>query len=84
VSAPRATRGLPALYGIVHALVDLTCVTVVFRALPRHELVLQAGFYLVLGYDVIAFAGQAILGPLTDWVRAPKAAALLASSSAAA
>jgi FSR family fosmidomycin resistance protein-like MFS transporter len=65
----------PAVYGLIHAVVDAACVTAVFRALGEHAVVGWAAFYLVLGYDLLAFATQLPLGMLADRLRAPRAAA---------
>jgi len=53
---------LAMVLGLVHACVDATTVTVVFRAANLHELTASHAFALVLGYDLIAFGSQVVLG----------------------
>jgi len=47
----------------------------VLRAVGVHGLEPQQAFALVVGYDVIAFGSQAVVGVLTDALRAPRATA---------
>jgi len=68
------TAGLAWIYGLVHALVDACCVTVVFRAIGVHDLSPHDAFAIVLAYDVIAFGSQVVFGWLTDRAGAPRAA----------
>ena len=66
-----ATR-LALWLGGLHALVDATTVTAAYRAgLPLPP---EAAFALVLGYDLIAFAGQPLLGLGIDRLRAARVA----------
>ena len=60
------TYGLALALGLVHAGVDATTVTVVFRAANVHDLTAAHAFALVLGYDVIAFGSQVLLGAGAD------------------
>jgi FSR family fosmidomycin resistance protein-like MFS transporter len=46
--------------------VDAVCVTSVLRAAPARASVVAGALLFVLGYDVLAFAGQAPLGWLVD------------------
>jgi FSR family fosmidomycin resistance protein-like MFS transporter len=73
----RPQRLVPAAYGAAHAVVDATTVAVVFGAIGLHQVPLDQAFFLVVGYDVLAFASQALLGLVTDRLRAPRAVALL-------
>ena len=56
----------PILYGVVHAIVDMVCIAVVFSSLIIHHLDPFMTFYLVVSYDVLAFAGQALFGYFAD------------------
>jgi FSR family fosmidomycin resistance protein-like MFS transporter len=73
----RPQRLVPAAYGAAHAVVDATTVAVVFGAIGLHAVPIDQAFYLVVGYDVLAFASQALLGLVTDRLQAPRAVALL-------
>jgi FSR family fosmidomycin resistance protein-like MFS transporter len=70
-------RRLPAVFGAIHASVDAACAMAVLSAVVLHRLAPWHAFYLVVGYNVLAFAGQAPLGAATDKLRAPRGAALL-------
>jgi FSR family fosmidomycin resistance protein-like MFS transporter len=63
--------------GLVHACVDATTVTVVFRAANAHELTTSHAFALVLGYDLLAFGSQVVLGVGADRWKAQGAATRL-------
>ncbi len=82
-SLMRPERRLPAAYGLVHAIVDATTVSVVFTAIGVHSLTPEAAFRLVVGYDVLAFASQALIGVVADRLRAPRAFALAGVTIAA-
>ena len=63
----QASEYLPVWYGIIHALVDCTTVTAIFRA--AHDTGLMepfTPFLIVLGYDLLAFALQAPFGLVAD------------------
>ena len=63
----QSAGNLPVWYGIIHALVDCTTVTAIFRA--AHDTGLMepfTPFLIVLGYDLLAFALQAPLGVIAD------------------
>ncbi len=76
VRATSGTRLLPAAYGAVHAVVDATTVSVVLGASLLHVLDQTNAFHLVLGYDVLAFGSQAVIGLVTDRIRKPRAVAI--------
>jgi FSR family fosmidomycin resistance protein-like MFS transporter len=59
-------------HGLIHALIDAACVTAVFSAIPPADLTRFAAFYVVVGYDLIAFATQAFIGLGADRWRAPR------------
>lgn len=63
--------------GLFHALVDAATVTAVFRATRTHEVSLAGAFSLVLGYDLIAFGSQVVLGWCCDRWASPKSAMLV-------
>jgi len=62
-------RFFPIIFGIIHAVIDASCVTVIFSSIPLHGLTPFAGFYVILTYDLLAFAGQAFLGLMVDYLR---------------
>ena len=63
------SRLRPALYGIIHALVDAACVVAVVRASNQEPSGTLGAFWTVLGYDLLAFALQFPLGLLADRLR---------------
>jgi MFS transporter, FSR family, fosmidomycin resistance protein len=65
---------MSAILGVVHLIVDLCTVTSICRAAALSTSTLLSPFYLVVGYDVIAFALQAPLGVLVDRLEAPRRA----------
>ena len=67
------SRGSAATYGVIHALVDATTVTVTFAAIGLHDLGPSMAFAVVLLYDLLAFATQVIVGAITDRLASPKA-----------
>lgn len=68
------TKALAWIYGFVHALVDASCVMVVFRAIGVHDLSATDAFAIVIAYDLIAFGSQVVFGWMTDRAGAPRAA----------
>jgi MFS transporter, FSR family, fosmidomycin resistance protein len=67
------SRGTAATYGVIHALVDATTVTVTFAAIGLHDLTPSMAFAVVLLYDLLAFASQVVVGEITDRLGSPKA-----------
>ncbi len=65
-----------AWLGAAHLVVDAGCVASVLRATPACDAVASTCVAFVLGYDVLAFAGQAPLGALVDRLGLRRAAAL--------
>ncbi|MBI5525695.1 MAG: hypothetical protein HY897_05120 [Deltaproteobacteria bacterium] len=55
-----------AAYGVIHFLVDAACVLAVERTGASTTVQALTVFWVILGYDVLAFALQAPLGALTD------------------
>jgi FSR family fosmidomycin resistance protein-like MFS transporter len=62
--------------GAVHALVDAACVFAVWETGASTAIHVLTTFWIVFGYDVLAFAGQVPLGALVDRLKATRAAAL--------
>jgi FSR family fosmidomycin resistance protein-like MFS transporter len=75
-SLARPERRIPAAYGLAHAVVDTTTVSVVYASIGVHALPVPAAFRLVIAYDVLAFASQALIGVVADRLRAPRAFAV--------
>lgn len=64
-------------YGLVHAVIDATTVTTLYRAGRVSGLVKILS--LVITYNLLAFALQAVLGPIVDLLRAPRASGIVGS-----
>lgn len=80
-----ATLGGAAWLGLAHLAVDAGCVTSVLRALPPSDAIASAAFAFVLGYDLLAFAGQVPCGYLIDrlgWRRGAALAGLALTAAA--
>lgn len=69
--------GGAAWLGGAHLVVDAACVAAVLRASPPSDAIASAALVFVLGYDLLAFAGQVPAGFLVDRFRLRRAAALL-------
>jgi MFS transporter, FSR family, fosmidomycin resistance protein len=65
-----------AWLGAAHLVVDAVCVASVLRAAPPSDSVVSSALAFVLGYDLLAFAGQAPFGWLTDRLGLRRGAAL--------
>ena len=61
-------------YGVFHALTDAVTVAVVFRAVRAGGVPLESALALVVAYDLLAFAGQLVLGWAQDRWYGPRAA----------
>ena len=70
------TPHLTGIYGAIHAAIDATCAMVVLSCAALHGLGSEQAFWLVVLYNLLAFAGQAPLGLAVDLLRAPRAALL--------
>lgn len=66
---------MPMVLGGAHAIVDASTVTAIFRS-THLGLGPEAAWGIVLGYDVVAFGSQALLGWLTDRFASPHLATL--------
>ncbi len=64
------------IYGVIHAVIDAVCAVVVVSARRVHGLPLSRGYWLVVGYNLLAFGSQAPFGWATDRLRNPRAAAV--------
>lgn len=71
----RLARQLPAVYGVIHAVVDASSVMVVYAGLRLYRLPPAEAFYLVVAYNVLAFGTQVFFGAATDKVKRPRVAA---------
>ncbi|HPM77311.1 MAG TPA: hypothetical protein PK961_09480 [bacterium] len=65
----RNVQIFPIIYGLIHALIDATTVAVIFQTRSFHHLDREMGVFLILAYDLLAFAGQTPLGWLLDRLR---------------
>ncbi len=70
-------------YGLIHALIDAACVTVIFSSILIHHLDAKDSFYLVVAYDVLAFAGQVFCGLIADRFRFARGSILVGIASTA-
>ncbi len=78
--APRVLRSPlahAAVLGLLHALVDASTVTAVFRATRLLDMSRLTAFWLVLSYDLVAFGLQPLVGWISDRTRLPRALLLL-------
>jgi FSR family fosmidomycin resistance protein-like MFS transporter len=73
----------PAIYGVIHALVDAACVTAVVRASRGSYLADVGAFWTVAGYDLLAFGLQFPLGLLVDRLRLARLSMLAGTAMAA-
>jgi MFS transporter, FSR family, fosmidomycin resistance protein len=71
-----ATTVGAAWLGAAHLIVDAVCVASVLRASPPSDSIVSSALAFVLGYDLLAFAGQAPFGWLTDLLGLRRGAAL--------
>jgi MFS transporter, FSR family, fosmidomycin resistance protein len=77
------SRFRPAIYGVVHALVDAACVIAVVRT-SRGSYVGDLGaFWIVAGYDLLAFGLQFPLGLLVDRLRLARLSMIVGAAMAA-
>jgi len=65
-----------SVYSISHALVDATCAGLIFAIFFLNLLELQTFFYLVILYNVLAFALQSPFGLLVDKLKTPVQSAI--------
>ena len=77
------SRFRPAIYGVVHALVDAACVTAVVRSSQGSYVGDLGAFWTVAGYDLLAFGLQFPLGLLVDRLRLARLAMIVGAAMAA-
>ncbi|HJX65971.1 MAG TPA: hypothetical protein VJ860_18700 [Polyangia bacterium] len=73
----------PAIYGVIHALVDAACVTAVVRASRGSTVGDLGAFWTVAGYDWLAFGLQFPLGLLVDRLRLARLSMIVGAAMAA-
>lgn len=61
-----SVRLFPVTFGVIHAVIDAASVMVIFNTKFVHHFSHLDMFYLILSYDLLAFAGQAPLGLFLD------------------
>jgi len=64
------------LFGLVHALVDTTCATVLYAGCRLHGMSDSQSFSLIVAYNIVAFGVQPVLGLAIDSLRIPRGAAI--------
>lgn len=66
-----------AVYSVSHALIDATCAGVLFAMVARAQVEPQTLFYLIVFYNVLAFATQPLFGLFADQFGVPVHLAVL-------
>mgnify|MGYP002624463083 CR=1 FL=1 len=66
-----------SLYGITHALIDATCIFVIFSTIIFNNISYEYSFTLILFYNVIAFGTQCIIGNIFDKIGKPRLCAII-------
>ncbi len=66
-----------SIYSLTHALVDATCAALIFAILSMKSLDFQTFVYLVILYNVLAFALQSPFGLLVDKMKLPVHSAII-------
>ena len=64
-------------YSIIHALIDMSCVAVMFSTLIIHGYNTQENFIFIVTYNIIAFGLQAPIGFFVDKFQVPKESAFI-------
>ncbi|MBQ9245104.1 hypothetical protein IJ182_02425 [bacterium] len=64
-----------SLYGIIHALIDATCIMVLYSCITYNDL--EYSFALIVFYNIIAFGMQSIIGDIFDRIKKPKLSAII-------
>ena len=77
------SRFRPAVYGVIHALVDAACVAAVVRAAHGSYGGDLSAFWTVAGYDLLAFGLQLPLALLVDRLRLARLSMILGTAMAA-
>jgi FSR family fosmidomycin resistance protein-like MFS transporter len=66
MSKCKAPSPIAITYGIIHALIDAISAIVIYSSFFVHNCSTSTTFYLILIYNGLAFAGQPLVGILTD------------------
>ena len=77
------SRFRPAVYGLIHALVDAACAAAVVRASRGSYLGDLGAFWTVAGYDLLAFGLEFPLGLMVDRLRLARFSMILGAAMAA-
>jgi len=77
------SRFRPAIYGVIHALVDAACVAAVVRASRGSNVGDLGAFWTVASYDLLAFGLQFPLGLVVDRLRLARLSMILGAAMAA-
>ncbi|MFH1182332.1 MAG: hypothetical protein V1702_05210 [Candidatus Woesearchaeota archaeon] len=72
-----------AIYSLTHALVDAACAAIIFTIFFLNLLELQIFVYLVILYNVLAFALQSPFGLLADKMKVPVQSAIIGALAVA-
>jgi FSR family fosmidomycin resistance protein-like MFS transporter len=80
----KSILGNLTLYSLSHALVDAACAATLFAVVDLGQHEAQHLFYMIIGYDVVAFSIQPLLGLTIDRLNRPRYAAALGTSMVAA
>ena len=78
------SRFRPAIYGVIHALVDAACVAAVVRASRGSNVGDLGAFWTVASYDLLAFGLQFPLGLVVDRLRLARLSMIVGAAMAAA
>ena len=65
------------LYGITHALIDATCIMVLYLTIVFNNLSYEFSFFIVVLYNIIAFGTQSIIGNIFDKINKPRWCAII-------
>jgi len=76
----RMIAGNMVIYSLSHALVDAACAATIFAISALGQIEAQNFFYLVMLYDVLAFATQPMFGWLVDKFKVPAYTAALGNA----
>jgi FSR family fosmidomycin resistance protein-like MFS transporter len=77
------SRFRPAVYGLIHALVDAACVAAVVRASRGSYLGDLSTFWTVAGYDLLAFGLEFPLGLVVDRLQLTRFSMIIGTAMAA-
>ena len=66
-----------SLFGVTHALIDATCIMVLYSSIMYNDLLSDLSFCLIVLYNIIAFGTQSIVGNIFDKLNKPKLCAII-------